>query len=72
MAIAHREFVGRDGIGAGEFGEAVDGVDLGGGGEVEDALCFAEEVLGGMTFGAEAEHAIPAQPPCGGHGSDVG
>ena len=42
------------------------------GGEVDDALLFAEEVGGRVSFGAEAEHAVPAEPPGGGHGRDVG
>ena len=72
VAVAHGDLAGWDRVGAGELREAVDVVCERGGGKVEDALFFAEEVLRGVAAGAEAKHAVPAEPPGGGHGSDVG
>jgi len=72
VAIAHGEFVRGNGIGTCETSEPVDGVYLVDGGQVDDALFFPDEIGGGMSPGAKAEHAVPAQPPGGGHGCDVG
>lgn len=72
VTIAHGDLVRWNGVGSGESREAVDRCGHGSGGKVENALAFAEQVLRGVSFGAETKHAVPTQPPGRGHGSEIG
>lgn len=70
--VALGELVGRDGIGAGEERKAIDIGGLVDGGEVEDAVVGALDVLRGLGLCAEAEDGVPAEPPGRGDGGEVG
>jgi hypothetical protein len=71
VALASGEFAGGEGVAAGGAGDPVDvGCHLGGG-ESQDALAGADEVLMGFRRGGEAEDAALAEPLGGGHGGEV-